>query len=96
MENNERFEQVIDDHLEFDRIPQVEKRHSRHDVCAFIYLSELFPGKTSAMIASASHDEIWLDVTSEEIESLSDYDILYLIRCGVRYDNDNDSLAMFA
>lgn len=47
------------------------------------------------MIASAEHDEIWLEVSEEQMEQLTDDEILELSRCGVRHDEDSDSLAMF-
>lgn len=93
MNTHDRFEAVNDDYLDFEQIS--DKKNTRSDIHAFILLSELFPGYSRDIISAACHDEIWLDVSSEEIEKLTDENILELVRCGVRYDDDNDSLGMF-
>jgi hypothetical protein len=47
-------------------------------------------------VTAAEHDEIWLDVDCERLaEIATEVDILYLVRCGVRYDEYNKSLQMF-
>lgn len=89
----ERFEKYEDDFLKFERIESPS--HPRPDMCAFLRLHELCPG-TKDMVDGARHDEIWLSVDPEELQGkASDDDILLLTRCGVRYDDDADSLAMF-
>lgn len=79
----DRFEAVNDDFLKFEKVEP--KLSSRSDLHAFIMLDKLFPRK-SDMISHSERDEICLDVEDEEIESLSDDQILELVRCGVRYD----------
>lgn len=87
------FDKYEDDFLLFERI--VNPPHRRPDICAFIVLDRLVPG-TSDMVVSAEHDEIWLDVDVEALASAAtDDDILLLSRCGVRLDDDVDSLAMY-
>jgi len=94
MDTNERFESVDDDYIEFDRVEN--KKNSRPDIHAFILLSELFPNKTSNMVCAAGHDQTLLDVEGDEIEKLTDDNILELVRCGVSYDENTDSLTMSA
>ena len=90
---NERFAKHEDEYIKFDRV--TAPAHPRPDICAFLRLHELCPG-TRDIVSCAGHDEIWLDVDVEEFnEKASDDDILMLTRCGVRYDEDVDSLAMF-
>lgn len=91
MSVEEMFESS-DEFLEFERIPESERRHNRPDLCAFIYLDEKFPGKFD-MVSAARHDEIFLDIEVNQIETLTQEDVTYLSRCGVRYSED--SLAMF-
>ena len=51
----------------------------------------------SHWIRAAEHDEFWLNVDCDKLaEVATEQDIITLTRCGVRYDADNDSLAMFA
>lgn len=71
------------------------RRSSRPDIHAFILLNELVPG-TEDMVSVAGHDNIWLAAPPERLAAVATDDIvLELVRCGVRYDNDVDSLAMF-
>lgn len=82
------------EYLEFSRIQA--PLHPRPDVCAFLMLHALVPG-TRDMVSAAEHDEIWLDVDCEALASVvTEGQIVDLIRCGVRYDDDTESLAMFA
>jgi hypothetical protein len=91
----EVFEKFDDEFLKFDRVPPERKLHPRPDLCAFLLLDRLVPG-TSDMVAAAEHDEIWLEVSPEALAAVAtEDDILTLIRCGLRYDGDVDSLAMF-
>lgn len=92
MNASELFEKHSDEFLKFDRIPDAERRHPRPDLCAMLYLHERFGGEGDA-VSHAEHDEIWLDWSGN---NLADADVIYLHRCGVRYDADNDSLCMFA
>lgn len=89
----ERFAKYEDDYIRFERVES--PAHPRPDICAFLKLHELCPGDRD-MVSCAGHDEIWLDVDCEDFnEKASDHDILMLTRCGVRYDEETDSLAMF-
>lgn len=90
----ELFESLNDEFLKFERVEAPLSR--RPDLCAFILLEELLPGGTSDLICSAEHDEIWLDVDVEELAKVAtEGDIRTLVRCGVRYDSDINSLALF-
>lgn len=77
--------------LKFDRVANPASK--RPDLCAFLLLDQLLPGNTD-IVSSASHDEIWLSVDCEELAKVAAaYQIITLIRCGVRYDSDG--LCMF-
>lgn len=94
MDIHERWEAVTKEGEEFLRFDKVEnKRSQRPDLHAFLMLDELFPG-TSELVSSASHDEIWLDVDDDQVETLTDEQILELSWCGVRHDSDG-GLCMF-
>lgn len=91
MTMNEMWESVNDDFLEFDRIPECDRRHPVPDICAFIYLHEKSPrpsfnrsGKMSDIICAAEHDEIYLDYDHDACLTLTLEDVRYLTRCGVR------------
>ena len=92
MENRERFEKHNGEFLKFDHVEN--KRSQRRDLHAFLLLTELFPS-TSKIVSGAGHDEIWLDPTPSQVKTLTDVQILELVRCGVRYDDEHESLCMF-
>lgn len=94
MDTEERFNQFDNEYLNFDAVQ--DKRSYRPDLHAFLLLDDLFPNPGTDMVAAAEHDEFWLDVCDDKIAKLTDDQILELVRCGVRYDSDVDSLAMFA
>jgi len=87
------FETYGGDYLDFEAVEV--KLSARPDIHAFILLEKLAPGNGD-MVSAAEHDEIWLDVDLEVLAfNATEADIRDLIRCGVRYDDDVDSLAMF-
>lgn len=90
----EVFKKFDGDYIKFERIEN--KLSGRPDLHAFLLLDKLMPG-TRDMVSAAEHDEIYLDMDCEKLaEVASEHDILALTRCGVRYDEDTDSLCMFA
>jgi hypothetical protein len=89
------FEKLENEYLKFERVEK--KLHSRPDLCAFLLLDKLLPNDGRDMVCAAEHDEIYLDADCEKLaEVATEDDILTLTRCGVHYDSDTDSLAMFA
>lgn len=60
-------------------------------------LDRLVPSLNGAdMVCAAEHDEVYLETNVKELEKvITDADILTLVRCGVRYDDTFDCLAMF-
>lgn len=90
----EVFEKYDDEYIKFDRV--VNKASNRPDLCAFMLLDAILPGG-SDMVCAATHDQIYLGVDCEAFAELStEADILTLVRCGVFYDSETDSLSMFA
>lgn len=89
----ELLDKYDSDHLKFDRVEN--KLHHRADICAFLLLDKLLPSKRR-MVSASDHDIIFLDADLEELARVAtENDILMLIRCGVHYDSETDSLAMF-
>jgi len=71
------------EYFKFDRVEN--KLSNRPDLHAFMLLASLFPG-TQDIILSAEHDEVFLSITKKDIESLTEFHICELVRCGVRID----------
>jgi hypothetical protein len=87
----DRFEQFNEDYLKFDRV--VNKRSQRRDLHAFMLLDELFLSEDKIVSAKGDY-EIYLSISEEQIETLTDGQILELVRCGVMYSS-YDCLEMF-
>jgi len=87
------FDKHDKEFLEFDRV--AEKLHPRPDVCAFLLLDKLVPSSED-IVSAAEHDEIFLGVDCEKLaRAATDDDIVMLTRCGVRYSEEYECLAMF-
>ena len=91
----ERMAILDEEYARFDRIET--KTTQRPDLLALILLDRLLPrcGEED-IICAAEHDQIWLDVDVERLnEIIADEDLRTLVRCGVRYDEQNDALSLF-
>jgi len=84
------FKQYEDEYLKFNKVKI--KLSERPDLHAFLFLDKLFPGEKD-IIRATGHDQIWLDINDEQIQSLSKVQIIELRRCGIIYDEDG--LSMF-
>ncbi len=89
------FDEHQDEYVEFDKIPNKDRRHPRQDLCAFLYLHEKLGGKGD-VVSAAEHDQFWLAWDAEDLEKLTEEDVIYVLRCGVLYDDDVESLYMNA
>jgi len=88
------FEKHNDEYLKFERV--TNKMSNRPDLHAFLLLDKLFPEKEdNDIIESASQDEIWLSISGEQIDTLTEEQIIELVRCGFSYDSEVDSLHSF-
>lgn len=87
----ERFQAVEGEYLEFDRIPYSEQRHSCRDLCGLLYVAEKFctpkysSGADKPAIDGAEHDIVYFSWGKNELEGITDEDVLYLMRCGINY-----------
>jgi len=87
------FEKYEDEYLKFDRIESPV--NGRPDLCAFIMLDTLAPGK-SDIVSGAEHDKIWLFVEMDVLaEVITGEQIRDLVRCGIMYDDEFKALSMF-
>jgi hypothetical protein len=80
-------------YLKSDAIKQ--KTHNPLDIHAFLLLRALVQSHNN-IINEAVHDTIWLDVDTDHLALvITEKQIDELVRCGVMYDPDADSLFMF-
>lgn len=93
-ERGDLFAEFEDDFLKFEEVK--EKLSKRPDLHAFILLDKLVPG-TNDMVSAAEHDEYYLSIEPDELRKVATKDQLRdLHRCGIRHDESNDSLCVFA
>ena len=89
------FEKFDDEYLKFERVEN--KLHSRPDICAFLLLDKLLPNDGEDIIACSEHDEYFLSVSCEQLaEVVTEEDILMLVRCGIHYNEDLESLSSYS
>ena len=87
------FEEFDDEYRNFDKVENALS--ARADLCALLLLDKLLPSDIN-IIDFAGGDEIAFDVDCKKLAKVStSQDILTLVRCGVRYDDDTGKLAMF-
>ena len=94
MNLHEMFEAVHEEYLDFDKVaPRLSERADLH---AFMLLDKLQPGGGD-IISAAAHDEFFLSIDCDELAKvITQEQVLELARCGIRYDEGNDCLCMFA
>jgi len=79
--------------LKFDRVEV--KLAQRPDLHAFLLMDQILSG-TGDVVTAAEHDKIYLYPEIDALrEVITAEQILELSRCGVLYDEEVDSLAMF-
>lgn len=85
----------FDEFLRFEKIPESERLHPNRELCGLLKVAALMKTPKDFSIC-ATHDEIYLVSADELRDDMTEEDVLYLHRCGVRWDSSHDCLAMFA
>jgi hypothetical protein len=91
------FEERADDFGKIEDVKTARRLHRRADLNAFLLLDKLLTnGNDSAILVDARNEQVWLSPKPWEVmQRASEEDLLDLVRCGVFYDEDNDSLSMY-
>lgn len=88
------FEQFGDDVASYVE-PEDRELHPKEDLNAFLLLAKLVPDDNNLIVA-AEHDVIHFTTDVEDLARVAtEEDIKNLVRDGVFYDTDTDSLSMF-
>jgi len=89
------FDKHEDEYIQFQNV--ANKRSRRPDMHAFIVLDELLPGDGKGdLISAAEHDQFFLDIEPEALARVATEEIILdLVRCGVSFDGENESLFLF-
>jgi hypothetical protein len=80
--------------FEFSNIPEGERPHPNVTICACIKVASLMKSGPGSLEPHSDFGILYL-CPVDDLGDLTDQDIAYLIRCGVHYDSQSDSLAMF-
>jgi hypothetical protein len=92
MDIKEIFEKYENESYKFELVQN--KLSQRGDMHAMIMLDQLFPGGYG-MVSAAEHDQIWFNVSWEDVNKLTEEQIRTLNQCGVWFDHKYQSLSMF-
>lgn len=89
------FDKYEDEYIQFQNV--ANKRSRRPDMHAFIVLDELLPGDGKGdLVSAAEHDQFFLDIEPEALARVATEEIILdLVRCGVSFDEENESLFLF-
>lgn len=90
-----RFEALGEQHscLDFEKIPENERLHPNYELCGLLKVYSLLKNKADFSLHS-EHDILYICYGDIEMfHPLSDEDIIYMLRCGIRYEDEG--LAMF-
>lgn len=92
----ELFEKHEDEEsCQFERIPKARRKSQRPDLNGMLILDRLMPG-TMPMVCSAEHDQIWFHDGGEKLAKvINESAIIDLLRCGIWWDGDIESLTSF-
>lgn len=96
MNLQEEFDKYgLDEYHSFERIEN--KLSNCPDIHAFILLNRLVPTVGNGdIISGADHDIIYLNVDLDKLaEVVKPEEVLELVRCGVWYNTDCESLSMW-
>jgi hypothetical protein len=88
---SEMFEAASPEFLKFERIKNPPS--TRPDICAFLLLDKLCPG-SGDIVEYAEHDQYWIDgeVCKRFKKVATMDDVVYLTRCGIVCDEEDDCL----
>jgi hypothetical protein len=90
---SEELIELFEKHLDTHYLTGTSR--GQRDLQGFIRLNELDP-KERDIVNGAGHDQIWLSIDLEQLASnATEDDVIYLLGCGIMYDDGYDGLTMF-
>lgn len=89
----DKFEKYEDEYCEFERIPENERLLPSKKLCGFLKIYSLLQSPPYFPM-QGEHDMIWLANLSElkSVDTITDEDVIYLLRCGILLDAGNECL----
>ena len=74
-----------EDRLEFEKLPDKYKLHTRRDLCGFLIMDMLIPG-TRDILGGADHDVVYMDADRDDVLAVCTLDDLRALRaCGITF-----------
>lgn len=88
------FEEHAEEHGRFERI--VFPVSQCPDICAMFLLEDICNHRVGKMISGTAHDVVYFGVDPDEVTGrITEDQVIYLLRCGVRFDKTENSFFMF-
>ena len=87
----EWFSVNFDEYLHFERV--YNRITNRPDLEALLMLGKQYDGDVD-ILGGVNYEEVFLNVDINKVD-LTEGDVIKLLRCGVRYNSDNECLSMF-
>lgn len=81
------------EYMSFGKIPDNQKLADNPMLCGLMYLEKLMKDKTK--FEMVTENNMLNLVGPEDLDSLSEKDVIYLLRCGIGWDNENDCLISY-
>lgn len=89
----ELFDKYDEEYRKFDRIPIAQRLHTVDKICGILKVYQLLNVKNHWSM-DAQHDILYLSPL-DALDPLTDADVIYLQRCGISYDLENDCLFLY-
>lgn len=88
------FNKHDDEHGKFERIDPADRLHPAKRLCGFLKLAAMMTDPSQWSV-HAGRDEVFLAGVDELRPDVAESDMLYLMRCGIRWDGYNGCFSAF-
>lgn len=87
------FDKHATEYNRFDKISREARLHENKAACALQYIVNLSGDKSGEKVDIVSYGEgVSLSHPDLDLNAMTEADVVYLLRCGVKYDRENDCL----
>lgn len=87
------FDKHALEYSRFDRIVENDRLHADRAKCALLYILKLSKDLSGEKMEFKGYGEgAFLSHPDLNLDELTEFDVIYLLRCGMKYDRENDCL----
>jgi hypothetical protein len=81
------------EYLEHDKIPKEERLHPSRTLSGYLKLASLMKDPSQFDVETKWEETMWLCVIDDlRKKDVTEADVIYLLRCGISYDESSDCL----